>query len=308
MVTDVRSVTRLPQTSKIGRLYIFSAQNQTKIRTQREPMTLTEAFADLHDSMRAKCPLVHNITNYVTVNDVANSLLAVGGSPVMADAIEEAGDMAAISSAVVINMGTLNAHTVDSMVAAGKRANAAGIPVIFDPVGAGATPYRNETAAMLLAEVKFAIIRGNLSEISFVSGHAVQTKGVDSGESDQSPKEVAVKLAKAQGCTVVVTGKTDYVSNGTRVAEIDNGVALLSKITGTGCMSSAITGAYAGATNDYFLAGIAGVASMGIAGELAFEAAGKVGLGSFRAAIIDGLSNLNREVILSRAKIRETNA
>lgn len=271
-------------------------------------MTLTEAFADLHRAMRAKCPLVHNITNYVTVNDVANSLLAIGGSPVMADAMEEAGDMAAISSALVINMGTLNSRTVEAMLAAGKRANEAGIPVVFDPVGAGATPYRNETAARLLSNIKFAIIRGNLSEISFVAGHAVKTKGVDSGASDQSPREVALQLAKAQACTVVVTGKTDVVTDGTQVAEVDNGVALLSKITGTGCMASAITGAYAGATSDYFLAGVAGVASMGIAGELAFEAAGKAGLGSFHAAILDGLSNITAEVILNRAKIREANA
>lgn len=265
-----------------------------------------QAFAKLNTAMREKSPLVHNITNYVTVNDVANATLAIGASPIMADAIEEAANIASISSALVINIGTLNARTVESMIAAGRAANEKNIPIVFDPVGAGASAFRNKTTERLLQELKISILRGNLSEISFIAGVSASTKGVDVSEGDSANDAQAIcqKVAKERNCSVVVTGKTDFVSDGLRLAKVDNGVALLSKVTGTGCMTSAITGAYAGASDDMFVAALAGVSSMGIAGEIAFEKSADKGTGSFRVSLIDALSQLQAETILKRAKIR----
>lgn len=265
-----------------------------------------ESFAKLNTEMRKKCPLVHNITNYVTVNDVANTILAIGASPIMADALEEAADIASISSALVINIGTLNARTVDSMLAAGHAANAKNVPIVFDPVGAGASAFRNATTKRILSDLKISILRGNLSEISYIAGISSATKGVDVSEADAKNDAEAIckKVAQEQHCVVVVTGKTDVVSDGENVIKVDNGHAMLSKVTGTGCMTTGITGAYAGATSDMFVAAVAGVSSMGIAGEIAFEKAGSVGTGSFRNAIIDALSNLDEEIIRRRAKLR----
>ena len=141
-------------------------------------------IGNLLNEVRNKKPLVHNITNYVTVNDCANILLAIGASPIMADDIKEAADITKISSALVINIGTLNERTIESMIASGKKANELNIPVIFDPVGAGASEFRNETTKKILEEVKISVLRGNMSEIKFISGLESSTKGVDASESD----------------------------------------------------------------------------------------------------------------------------
>lgn len=182
-----------------------------------EENRLMEDVAKALENVRAQCPLIHNITNYVTVNDVANIVLAVGASPIMADDIAEAGDIASIAGALVLNIGTLNARTVESMVEAGKRANQAGVPVVLDPVGAGASALRNETTARLIKEVKLTVLRGNLSEISFIAGEQSNTKGVDAGEADADNDAVAIakKVAKQLGCVVGITGQVDVVSDGT---------------------------------------------------------------------------------------------
>lgn len=268
----------------------------------------TEAVANLLESMRETVPLIHNITNYVTVNDVANAVLAIGASPIMADDIGEAGDISAISSALVLNMGTLNERTIASMLAAGKHANACGVPVVFDPVGAGASALRNGTAKKIVQEVKLAVLRGNLSEVSFIAGLNVATKGVDSAEADEKNDAVAVaKAVSAQlGCTVAITGAVDTICAGDRVVQIRNGHKLLAKVTGTGCMTSALVGAFAGAAQgDFFTAAVGGVLSMGLAGEIAYEKAGEIGTGSFHIAILDALSRLDRKTVLERAKIDE---
>lgn len=262
----------------------------------------------LLEKVRKNVPLIHNITNYVTVNDVANAVLAIGASPIMADDIGEAADITAISSALVLNMGTLNARTILSMTAAGRRANEKGIPVVFDPVGAGASELRNKTAQTITSEEKLSIIRGNLSELSFLAGLHASTKGVDSAGEDEKNDAVSVAktVARKFGCTAALTGKTDVITDGTRVIKIENGHALLSKVTGTGCMTTALTGAFAGcADSDYLTAAAAGVCAMGIAGELAFERAGAQGTGSFHIAIIDALSTLDAQVIEKRAKLIE---
>lgn len=265
---------------------------------------------NLLDEVRNKKPLVHNITNYVTVNDCANILLAIGGSPIMADDIREAADITKISSALVINIGTLNERTIESMIASGKKANELNIPVVFDPVGAGASEFRNETTKRLLEEVKISVLRGNMSEIKFISGLESTTKGVDASESDAKTGNdeginVAKNLAIKLNCTVAITGVTDIVSDGKRVAILENGTKMLSNVTGTGCMTTALVGAFCGGGSDYFIAAISGITSMGIAGEIAFEKAGQIGTGSFHIAIIDAISNLNFEIIKNMAKVEE---
>lgn len=269
---------------------------------------IVEEIGKLLEEVKNKKPLVHNITNYVTVNDCANILLAIGGSPIMADDIKEAADITKISSALVLNIGTLNERTIESMLASGKKANELNIPVVFDPVGAGASEFRNETTKKILEEVKISVLRGNMSEIKFISGLEATTKGVDASESDSNTGHdeaisVAKNLADKLNCVVAITGAADIISDGKRVAILNNGTKMLSDVTGTGCMTTALVGAFCGAGSDNFLGAVSGIMSMGIAGEIALEKAGKIGTGSFHVAIIDAISNLNTETINSMAKI-----
>lgn len=269
---------------------------------------ITEKLSALLPEARAKKPLVHQITNYVTVNDCANITLAAGASPVMADDMEEAAEIAAVASAVVLNIGTLNARTVRSMLAAGRSANEHGVPVILDPVGAGASGLRNRTAAELLREVKFAAVRGNRSEIRTLAGLSAATRGVDAAESDSArddreTADLVRQLSIRLGCTVAATGPVDTVSDGNRTLLIRNGHPMLSSVTGTGCMCSALIGCFCGASHDFLLAAAAGIAVMGIAGELAYEQAGSMGSGSFRIALIDAVSRMNTETFAGRLHI-----
>ncbi len=268
----------------------------------------TKKAAELLGEVRAKKPLVHNITNYVTVNDCANVLLAIGASPVMADDIGEAADITSISSALVINIGTLNQRTIEAMLSAGKRANELGIPVVFDPVGAGASPLRNEAAGIILSNVKLSVLRGNISEIACIAGLNATTKGVDASEGDaasNSGTAVALAAAERLGCVVAVTGATDIITDGKGIVAISNGHKMLSGVTGTGCMTTALVGSFCGAGRDVLAAAAGGVALMGIAGEIAFERAGDMGTGSFRIAIIDAVSRMDEKLFLERAKIKE---
>lgn len=269
---------------------------------------ITKDVAELLLQIKNKKPLVHNITNYVTVNDCANVVLAIGASPIMADDIGEAADITAISSALVINIGTLNQRTVEAALSSAKRANESGIPVIFDPVGAGASRLRNETTARILSEIKVSVIRGNMSEISFVAGLSSSVKGVDASEEDIRSKDgiaIAKAVAQKYGCVAAVTGETDIISDGKRTAAVANGHRMLSEVTGTGCMTTALVGAFCGAAGDVFTAAVGGIVSMGIAGELAYEKAGNTGTGSFHIAVIDAVSRLDKKIISERAKINE---
>lgn len=258
-------------------------------------------------------PLVHSITNYVTVNDCANILLAIGASPIMADDFKEAAEITSISKALVINIGTLNERTIKSMIASGKKANELNIPVVFDPVGVGASVFRNETSKKILEEVRVSVLRGNISEIKFIAGIKAESKGVDASECDAQDKtsqgvKIAQELADRFDCTVAITGVRDIISDGTNTVIIDNGTKLLSKVTGTGCMTTALVGAYLGVCKDkkeHFIAAISGIISMGICGEIAEEKAGEIGTGSFHISIIDAASNLNSDIILESAKIEE---
>lgn len=268
---------------------------------------LINTCTDLLYEVREKNPLIHNITNYVTVNDCANAVLAIGASPIMADDVAEVEEIVSISSALVINIGTLNQRTIASMIMAGKKANELNIPVVLDPVGAGASALRNKTTQEILSNVKIDVIRGNLSEISFIAGLKASTKGVDAAKIDEKNDalDIAKLVANKYSCVIGITGKVDIISDGIRVAKVANGHEILSKVTGTGCMTSALVGSFCGVTNDYYTATVVGIASMGISGEIAFEIAGVRGAGSFHISIIDALSNMNGIYFSERAKIDE---
>ena len=260
--------------------------------------------------VRKNKPLVHHITNYVTVNSCANITLAIGASPIMADAIGEAADVAAIASAVVINMGTLNEHIIPSMVAAGKSANAKGIPIVFDPAGAGASKLRNKTASQLIDKVKLSVLRGNISEIKSIAGMKAEIQGVDASESDVTSKssagQIAKALAKKLGCVVVISGNVDTISDGERIAYVENGVAMLGNLTGTGCMCSSLIGSLCGAVADRpFEAAVCAMLCMGIAGEQAYQKAGQLGNGSFYISLLDAVSLINADTIERLAKLNE---
>ncbi|WP_455794060.1 hydroxyethylthiazole kinase [Clostridium butyricum] len=273
---------------------------------------IAQKVVELLNRLKNKKPLIHNITNYVTVNDCANILLAIGASPIMADDLKESADITSIASALVINIGTLNERTIESMIASGKKANELNIPVVLDPVGAGASLFRNETTKRILEEIKISVLRGNMSEIKFIAGLESETKGVDASESDLKSDSdegirVAKSLAKRFNCTVAITGVCDIVSDGEKFVTIENGTKMLSNVTGTGCMTTALVGGYLGACEtkeDLFIAAISGIVSMGICGEIAEERAGSIGLGSFHMAIIDAVSNLDEEDLLKRSKIK----
>lgn len=272
---------------------------------------IAQKVVELLNRLKNKKPLIHNITNYVTVNDCANILLAIGASPIMADDLKESADITSIASALVINIGTLNERTIESMIASGKRANELNIPVVLDPVGAGASSFRNETTKRILEEIKISVLRGNMSEIKFIAGLECETKGVDASESDLKSDSdegiiVAKSLAKRFNCTVAITGVYDIVSDGEKSLTIENGTKMLSNVTGTGCMTTALVGGYLGACEtkeDLFIAAVSGIVSMGICGEIAEERAGNIGLGSFHMAIIDAVSNLDEDALLNRNKI-----
>lgn len=254
--------------------------------------------------VKQKSPLVHQITNYVTVNDCANITLAVGASPVMADDIGEAAEMASFAQALVINIGTLNARTCVSMLAAGKKARERGIPVILDPVGVGATKLRTDTVKAIITEVGPTVIRGNMSEVKCLAGLEVAIKGVDSVADDTQAAQVASTLARQLNCVIAITGKQDVVSDGKRLALIDNGHVMLSKVTGTGCMTTALVGSFCGATQDNFLGTAAGIMTMGLAGEIAKASLGSGdGIGLFRVRLFDAVSNLTPDQIRERGKI-----
>lgn len=255
--------------------------------------------------VRAECPLVHCITNYVTVNDVANAILAVGASPIMSDEARDVEDIVSISQALVINIGTLNERTVESMLLAGRKANSLGVPVILDPVGAGASRYRCEVTDRLLRKVRFTVIRGNLSEMSYIAGLGGGTKGVDSSltEKDRDPAAVAAAVSSSFSAVAAITGRVDTVCYGSRVARISSGCAEMGSITGTGCMLSGVIGAFVGASDDAFRAAAAAIAAMGASGEAAFAAAGARGNGSFHMALIDALSHVDDGFIAEHGKL-----
>lgn len=255
-------------------------------------------FAECLENVRTRSPLIHNITNYVTVNDCANMVLACGASPIMADDQQEAAEITAICHALNINIGTLNSRTIASMLLAGKAANALEHPVVLDPVGAGASALRTETALRLLREVKLAVIRGNVSEIKTLAGGTGTTKGVDADVADRVTEEnleqavrFAKELAARTGAVIAITGAIDIVADAQKAYCIRNGHPMMSAITGTGCQLSALTAAFVAANPDRVTeAAAAAVCTMGLAGEIAYERLSEQdGNASYRNYIIDAV-------------------
>ncbi|HQK99911.1 MAG TPA: hydroxyethylthiazole kinase [Smithellaceae bacterium] len=259
---------------------------------------------ELLAAVRAGAPLVHNITNYVVMNSTANALLAVGASPVMIHAEEEAADMAAIASALVINIGTISEPWARGMFKAFAAAEKHGVPVVIDPVGAGATPYRTRVIRDLIRAGKPAIIRGNASEILALTDDRLKTKGVDSTAASDEALYAARRIAEERSCVVCVSGRTDYILDTNRTVAVDNGHALMTRVTGLGCTATALCGAFAALEKDFLKAAAAAMAVMGMAGEIAAEKA--AGPGSLQMHFLDALYALSKDDIDRRLKMERT--
>jgi len=253
-------------------------------------MTSQDIWASI-GAIREKAPVIHNITNYVVMNSTANALLALGASPVMAHAENEVKDMVSIASALVINIGTLSDPWIRSMFKAATQARKRQIPIVLDPVGAGATPYRTQMAQELIEAVPPTIIRGNASEIMAIMVEESKTKGVDSTASSNQALQAARALHDACGSIVCISGETDYVVSSAGVAEIRNGHPLMTRVTGLGCTATALCGAFAAVCDDYGAATAQAMAVMGIAGELAMEKS--AGPGTLQVHFLDALYNLS---------------
>lgn len=243
----------------------------------------------LFDKVRNAEPLVHHITNPVTINDCANATLAIGGSPVMATSLEEVADMVSLANALVVNFGTIDALTFEAMVIAGQAANEKGVPVILDPVGVGATAFRNERAAEFLKQVKVSIVRGNATEVYALIGGKSETRGVDAGElTNITTSELAFEAAQKLEAVIVISGQQDVICDGKEQVVVDNGDIWLTRITGTGCMTASLIGCFSGVTENYFEAAIAGMSTMSLAGEYAKGLLSETdGIGTYRVRLFD---------------------
>ena len=268
---------------------------------------------NIFENVRKTSPLIHNITNYVTVNDCANMLLACGASPIMSDAIDDVEDITAICGGLNINIGTLNERTIPSMFLAGKKANELGHPVLLDPVGAGASVLRTNTAVELMDKVKFTVIRGNISEIKTLANGSGTTKGVDADVADRVTEEnletavaFAKALAKKTGSVIAITGAIDIVADADCAYCIYNGTPMMSTITGTGCQLSALVTAFVVANPANPLkATAAAVCAMGLCGEIAQKRLTDLdGNSTYRNYIIDAMYNLDSDTFIKGAKYK----
>jgi hydroxyethylthiazole kinase len=252
--------------------------------------------------LRDRKPLVHQITNYVVMNETANATLALGALPVMAHAREEVEEMVGLAGALVLNIGTLSPHWVEAMLLAGRAANARGVPVVLDPVGAGATSYRTGTARRLLDEIDIAVVRANPGETATLLGVAAEVRGVESIGVDADPADLARRAAAALGVVASVTGPVDHVSDGERVFAVANGHERLASVTGTGCMSTTLTGCFLAVKRDAPIEAAAeALAAFGVAAEDA--AVDAKGPGSFHAGLYDALAALDPATLDERARI-----
>ncbi len=252
--------------------------------------------------VREKKPLVHHLTNWVTIYDCAQITRATGALPVMAHAPEEVEEMVSLAGALVLNIGTLTTEFIDSMVLAGRKANEKGIPVILDAVGAGATKFRTEKSLELMEKVRFAVIKGNSSEIGTLAGAKALTRGVEAESVEGSLKELAAKLAKERNCAVVITGPEDIVSNGEKTFGVKNGHKMMGKVVGTGCMAASVLGAFNAVETDSLKASVSALVAYEIAGEIAAQKTNKPM--QFKLELMDSLALLKKED-LKKAKIQE---
>ena len=263
--------------------------------------SIIEGTCEALARIRREHPLVHNITNYVVMNFTANVLLALGASPVMAHAIEEVEEMVGLANALVINIGTLSSPWVDSMFVAARAAGERSIPVVLDPVGAGATRFRTETARRFAETAPVTVIRGNASEIMALGGSRMTTRGVDSLQSAEDAHLAADDVAREYQTVVAVTGVEDYVTDGQRSVRIAIGHPMMARITGTGCAASAITGAFCAVEKDAFVAAAGALVTFAISGELA--ALSNPGPGSFHPLLLDALATVDENSIRERVRV-----
>lgn len=266
-------------------------------------------FQNVLENVRKKCPLIHNITNYVTANDCANVVLACGASPIMADEKDEVADITAICAGLNINMGTISKPKIESMWIAGKKANELHHPIVLDPVGVGISKLRRDTAMQFLQEIQFTVIRGNVSEIKKLALGIGTEKGVDAADciTEENMDEIvafAKVFAKETGAIVVLTGAVDIVADGQKAYCIRNGHPMMSSITGTGCQLSAMIAAYISANpENLFIAVVAAVSTMGYAGEIAYTRLSELdGNATYRTYIIDAIYNMTTEMLEKGAK------
>lgn len=263
--------------------------------------------------VRAQHPLIHNITNMVVTNFTANGLLALGASPFMAYAHEEVADVAAIANAVVLNIGTLDPYTVESIQRAGRAANESGVPIVFDPVGAGATPYRTQSALQIIEHVQVDVLRGNVAEVANVIGESWQIKGVDAGAGEGNMIQIAEQAAQKLKCIVAITGEKDVVTDGQNTYTIANSHQILTQVTGGGCLLSAVVGAFIAVADpaqaqERLEAVTEALAFYGIAAEIAYEQTAGQGTGSFQMQFINQLSLVTPEIVTARAQITSSKA
>lgn len=251
--------------------------------------------------LRSRKPLIHHITNFVVMNETANITLCAGALPVMAHAPEEVAEMASAAGALVLNIGTLTEQQIESMLLAGRVANAQRIPIVLDPVGAGATKMRTAAAIFLLDELKVAIVRGNLAELAVLAGFKADISGVESIGVAADAESVAREMATRFGCVAVITGKVDVVSDGTRVAKVSNGHAMMTTVTGTGCMATTLVACYAAVDSDSFVAASSALGVYGLAGEIA--AAHAKGPGTFHVQLYDALAGLTEDAVRAGVRI-----
>jgi len=259
--------------------------------------------SDCLERVRREKPLVHHLTNWVTIYDCANIVKVFGASPVMAHAKEEVADMAGIASALVLNIGTLTSDFVDAMILAGKSANRKGIPVVLDVCGAGATKFRDDKCFEILDNVQVSIIKGNSSEIARMAGESVQTKGVDASIVEKNLQELARALAEKRKCAVVITGKEDIVADEKRAVLVKNGHPMMANIVGTGCMATSVIGTFAAVEKDCVAASVAGLVCYEVAAEIAARQA--QGPGSFKEKLFDAVYNLEAETVEKMLRIEE---
>lgn len=268
-----------------------------------------QQFGELLTKVQQHKPLVHNMTNVVVTNFTANGLYALGASPVMAYSPDEVADMAQIAGALVLNIGTLSRELVDAMIIAGQSANKHGVPVLLDPVGAGATPFRTDSALRILREVDVALVRGNAAEVANLIGEIREIKGVDAGDSaGGSQAELAVRAARRLNAVVAVTGEEDVITDGEKVRIVAGGHPLLTKVTGTGCLLTSVLGAFAAVEPDFLRAGTAGLAFYGAAASRAAATAAAAGPGSFQIAFLDELARLHPGSLDGIVSIRDAGA
>ncbi len=271
------------------------------ISKERDMTNYAEKAARNLSLVRGKRPLVHNITNYVVMNFTANVLLAMGASPVMAHAEQEVEDMVSFAGAFVLNIGTLSDSWVTVMEKAGKLAGTMKKPVVLDPVGAGATPYRSVTAKRLLQKTNVHITRGNPSEIMALHDEQSVTKGVDTVHSVEEVAAISSLLAKELDTVLAITGKTDFITDGQRVLHVHNGHPLMPFVTGTGCAATAVIGAFAAVDPDPVTVAATGLALLGVAGEKA--GADAKGPGTFVPALLDALYNITPEELSKECRV-----